>query len=186
MSLSFPALLSSFRCTRSTTRCPRVTLLGIVSPTAASPVTSRFTSSTSPGRAGRRRHRPGRSPRGLPGPGAQCVAAHRQRGRDAGADGKITTVPQFAMSLLNTLQNWADSMQTQVPGYRGRIVAVNHTKKEGGMNLDWGPPSSAPSLPAASMPERQRMASISTTTGGCVSAGSCRPSNRSSSLRVRS
>jgi len=49
---------------------------------------------------------------------------------------EINSVPQFAKSLLNTLQNWADSMQTRVPGYRGRIVAVNHTKKEGGMNLD--------------------------------------------------
>jgi len=51
---------------------------------------------------------------------------------------EITSVPQFAKSLLNTVQNWADSMQTRVPGYRGRIVAVNHTKKEGGMNLDMG------------------------------------------------
>ena len=51
---------------------------------------------------------------------------------------EITSVPEFAKSLLNTLQNWADSMQTRVPGYRGRIVAVNHTKKEGGMNLDMG------------------------------------------------
>jgi predicted acylesterase/phospholipase RssA len=49
---------------------------------------------------------------------------------------EITSVPQFAKSLLNTLQNWADSMQTRVPGYRGRIVAVNHTKNEGGINLD--------------------------------------------------
>ena len=52
---------------------------------------------------------------------------------------EITSVPEFAKSLLNTLQNWADSMQTRVPGYRGRIVAVNHTKNEGGMNLDMGP-----------------------------------------------
>jgi hypothetical protein len=52
---------------------------------------------------------------------------------------QIISVPQFAKSLLNTLQNWADSMQTRVPGYRGRIVAVNHSKTEGGMNLDMGP-----------------------------------------------
>jgi predicted acylesterase/phospholipase RssA len=52
---------------------------------------------------------------------------------------QITSVPQFAKSLLNTLQNWADSMQTHIPGYRGRIVAVNHSKTEGGMNLDMGP-----------------------------------------------
>lgn len=39
-------------------------------------------------------------------------------------------------ALRNSVQNWADSMQTRVPGYRDRIVAVKPTKTEGGMNLD--------------------------------------------------
>jgi patatin-like phospholipase len=52
---------------------------------------------------------------------------------------KIKTVPQFAGAIMNTMQNWADSMQSRAPGYRGRIVAVNHSKNEGGMNLDMGP-----------------------------------------------
>lgn len=52
---------------------------------------------------------------------------------------KIKTVPQFARAIVNTMQNWADSMQSRAPGYRGRIVAVNHDKNEGGMNLDMGP-----------------------------------------------
>ena len=52
---------------------------------------------------------------------------------------EIKTVPQLAGAILNTMQNWADSMQSRVPGYRGRIVAVNHSKTEGGMNLDMGP-----------------------------------------------
>jgi hypothetical protein len=47
--------------------------------------------------------------------------------------GKLT---EFVRALANTIQNWSDSMQTRVPGYRDRIVAVNHTKNEGGMNLD--------------------------------------------------
>jgi hypothetical protein len=44
---------------------------------------------------------------------------------------EIKTVPQLAGAILNTMQNWADSMQSRVPGYRGRIVAVNHSKTEG-------------------------------------------------------
>jgi predicted acylesterase/phospholipase RssA len=51
---------------------------------------------------------------------------------------KIDTMPELVGAIRNTLQNWADSMQCRVPGYRGRIVAVNHTKEEGGMNLDMG------------------------------------------------
>ena len=51
----------------------------------------------------------------------------------------ITTVGDFVGALLNTMQNWADSMQALVPGYRDRIVAVEHTKVEGGMNLDMPP-----------------------------------------------
>jgi Patatin-like phospholipase len=48
----------------------------------------------------------------------------------------IKTVGGFVGALLNTMQNWADNMQALVPGYRDRIVAVEHTKVEGGMNLD--------------------------------------------------
>jgi hypothetical protein len=53
---------------------------------------------------------------------------------------EITSVPQLVRAILNTMQNWADSMQCRVPGYRGRIIAVNHNKKEGGMNLNMEPP----------------------------------------------
>ena len=100
------------------------------------------------------------------------------------ATAAISSVPEFTKALLNTLQNWADSMQTRVPGYRGRIVAVNHTKNEGGMNLTWDPPSSAPLLPAASMPERQRKGSNSDDRW-LRFRSSCRPSKRSSSLQVK-
>ncbi len=51
----------------------------------------------------------------------------------------VETFGAFVGALRNTLQNWADSMQTRVPGYRDRIVAVEHTKSEGGMNLDMDP-----------------------------------------------
>jgi hypothetical protein len=48
----------------------------------------------------------------------------------------VETLGEFVAALRNGVQNWADSMQTRVPGYRDRIVAVKHTKTEGGMNLD--------------------------------------------------
>jgi hypothetical protein len=48
----------------------------------------------------------------------------------------VETTGAFAGALRNSVQNWADSMQTRVPGYRDRIVAVKHTKSEGGLNLD--------------------------------------------------
>ncbi|WP_006246679.1 patatin-like phospholipase family protein [Mycolicibacterium tusciae] len=48
----------------------------------------------------------------------------------------IGTLSDFVGALANTIQNWSDSMQARVPGYRDRIVAVHHTKQEGGLNLD--------------------------------------------------
>ena len=48
----------------------------------------------------------------------------------------IGTTGDFAHAILDTMQNWSDSMQAHVPGYRDRIVAVEHTKDEGGLNLD--------------------------------------------------
>jgi predicted acylesterase/phospholipase RssA len=48
----------------------------------------------------------------------------------------IESLTDFIGALANTLQNWSDSMQARVPGYRDRIVAVHHTEKEGGLNLD--------------------------------------------------
>lgn len=48
----------------------------------------------------------------------------------------VESVGAFAGALRNSIQNWTDSMQARVPGYRDRIVAVKHSKTEGGMNLD--------------------------------------------------
>jgi hypothetical protein len=48
----------------------------------------------------------------------------------------VETFGQFVAALKDSVQNWSDSMQTRVPGYRDRIVVVKHTKSEGGMNLD--------------------------------------------------
>lgn len=47
-------------------------------------------------------------------------------------------VAGFARAILDTMQNWSDNAQIRVPGYRDRVVHVNHTKAEGGMNLNMG------------------------------------------------
>jgi hypothetical protein len=50
--------------------------------------------------------------------------------------GEIRGLPGFVRAILDTMQNWMDSAQSKVPGYRDRIVLVRHTKEEGGMNLN--------------------------------------------------
>ncbi len=56
---------------------------------------------------------------------------------------QLETMVQFGKRLMDCLQNWADNAQTHVPGYRDRIVKVLHSKSEGGINLDMGPPAVA-------------------------------------------
>lgn len=45
----------------------------------------------------------------------------------------------FAMSLFDSAKDWQDSLQSILPGYRERIVCVNLTPDEGGMNLKMAP-----------------------------------------------
>jgi len=48
----------------------------------------------------------------------------------------ITGVFPFIGAILNTMQNWVDTAQTRLPGYRDRVIHINLTKDEGGMNLN--------------------------------------------------
>jgi len=48
---------------------------------------------------------------------------------------EITSTLGFALAVKNGMQNWADAMQTEVPGFQDRIVTVKHTRDEGGLNL---------------------------------------------------
>ncbi|MES1243057.1 MAG: hypothetical protein ABUT39_15690 [Acidobacteriota bacterium] len=41
----------------------------------------------------------------------------------------------FLTGILNTMQNWVDTTQMRLPGYRDRVVHVNLTPDEGGLNL---------------------------------------------------
>jgi hypothetical protein len=48
----------------------------------------------------------------------------------------ISGIVGFIRSILNTMQNWADTEQMRVPGYRDRVATIFHTKEEGGLNLN--------------------------------------------------
>ena len=50
-------------------------------------------------------------------------------------DRKATALISFMSSIADTMQNWKDNEQLEIPGYRDRIAHVSHTHKEGGMNL---------------------------------------------------
>lgn len=45
----------------------------------------------------------------------------------------------FLRAIADTMQNWVDTQQTRVPGYRDRIVHISHADDEGGMNLAMPP-----------------------------------------------
>ncbi|MEX2458521.1 MAG: hypothetical protein WD770_06005, partial [Actinomycetota bacterium] len=41
----------------------------------------------------------------------------------------------FLAGVADTMQNWKDNEQLEIPGYRDRVAHVSHTHQEGGMNL---------------------------------------------------
>lgn len=47
----------------------------------------------------------------------------------------LNSVPRFLISILNTFLDWRDTMQSALPGYRGRIAHVRQSEEEGGSNL---------------------------------------------------
>ncbi len=42
----------------------------------------------------------------------------------------------FLASLIDSMQNWNDNLQSQIPGFRDRIVHVFLSPREGGLNID--------------------------------------------------
>ena len=48
-------------------------------------------------------------------------------------------ITSFLSAIVGTMQNWADSAQSRLPGYRDRIVSVHLRPSEGGLNLDMSP-----------------------------------------------
>ena len=65
------------------------------------------------------------------------------RNNEEGLDTPFVAIPErgtaaiggFASAAINTARNWQDSSQLTQPGYRDRIVRVQQTKREGGLNL---------------------------------------------------
>lgn len=51
----------------------------------------------------------------------------------------VDSLVGFVSSILDTMQNWNDTTQLSLPGFRDRVVEVRTTKKEGGMNLKMSP-----------------------------------------------
>lgn len=51
----------------------------------------------------------------------------------------ITSMPSFVGAILDTMQNWNDSTQLALPGFRDRVAEVRTTADEGGMNLKMRP-----------------------------------------------
>lgn len=51
-------------------------------------------------------------------------------------DKKGPSVTGFLGAIVETMQNWNDNLQAQVPGFRDRIVHVFLSPAEGGLNLD--------------------------------------------------
>ncbi len=47
----------------------------------------------------------------------------------------LASMPSFLVSILNTFLDWRDTMQSALPGYRGRIAHVRQSGDEGGTNL---------------------------------------------------
>jgi predicted acylesterase/phospholipase RssA len=47
----------------------------------------------------------------------------------------IESTVDFGKAIIGTMQNWRDSMQTILPGYRERVVHIRLNKEEGGLHL---------------------------------------------------
>ncbi len=49
---------------------------------------------------------------------------------------RFRSLPGFLSAIVNAMQNWNDTTQSMLPGYRDRIVTVYLDADEGGLNLD--------------------------------------------------
>jgi predicted acylesterase/phospholipase RssA len=65
----------------------------------------------------------------------------------------------FLSAILNTMQNWVDSTQMRLPGYRDRVVHVHLTPDEGGMNLAM-PPERVEALTKRGLAAGQKLQTI--------------------------
>jgi hypothetical protein len=47
----------------------------------------------------------------------------------------VTTLPAFFESIKDTMQNWRDTLQSELPGYRDRVCQIRLEKGQGGLHL---------------------------------------------------
>jgi predicted acylesterase/phospholipase RssA len=52
---------------------------------------------------------------------------------------RFTGLFGFLSALIHLMQNWVDATQTRLPGYRDRVVHVQLSEEEGGLNLEMPP-----------------------------------------------
>jgi hypothetical protein len=52
---------------------------------------------------------------------------------------KIDSLVSFGASMVNAMQNWNDTLQTTLPGFRDRIYTIELTSDQGGLNLNMPP-----------------------------------------------
>jgi hypothetical protein len=58
---------------------------------------------------------------------------------DLEAGSGLDKLTDFYHAIINAMQNWMDNTQTQLPGYRDRVVHISLSPEEGGMNLNMPP-----------------------------------------------
>jgi len=58
---------------------------------------------------------------------------------EAAAWHEVSTVAQLFTSMFDTMMAYRDTMQSELPGFRERIVEIRLTNDEGGLNLDMDP-----------------------------------------------
>lgn len=54
---------------------------------------------------------------------------------------EVATLPRFLAVILDTMQNWTDTLQSELPGVRDRIEDIALAPAEGGMNLGMSTPT---------------------------------------------
>jgi hypothetical protein len=64
------------------------------------------------------------------------------RGADgAGGHREIERLAAFGSQIKDTMQNWRDNLQAELPGYRERVCDVRFRPGEGGLNVKMKPPA---------------------------------------------
>jgi predicted acylesterase/phospholipase RssA len=76
-----------------------------------------------------------------PGGSAPFVVMHGDAG--AHVPREIAGAGAFAAQIIDTMQNWRDNLQAELPSYRDRVCDVRFSPGEGGLNLKMKPPEVA-------------------------------------------